>query len=426
MIVDISYHMELISIISPLNQAAITASFIEINFSIDKKQACEKLNIELEVIQGKLRLITKSIPTKVFKSIENFLLIKEMATDANIIIIEESDIISYIQGKTFLNFKEDKNNFLISNVQAYLGFQNLLKTYESESDDSFHFVDAYNKDLRKITFISLSDKGRLNITYDLKIPKIDSNKDYNKGFLRFSKCFDNENKSLAKFLKAATINTASSFSNEERMQLLFESLDTVVEKARINFEVYLNNLSIDQIKKDYDDVKSKYFNSLSDILSKLSQNILALPIAISSLLFSIEKVKDNPLFIAILLGTVIVTTIYVSLLLRIHFKDLLYIRKIFEMDYLTLIGNKFFIKYPKELNLFIEVRDRIIDKVNFLKIIIESYFWAMNLANIIIVGLLLNTLTVPLTGIVLLSFVELFILTLVRNYVLEETSTEEF
>jgi len=254
--------------------------------------------------------------------------------------------------------------------------------------------------------------------YELKAPLFDSSQDLNMQIDRFKDCFNDENKSLLKFLKSATIATASNFPAEQRLKMLIESLHEVVEKARINFEVYLNNLSIDKIKKDYDEVKSKYFDSLSDILSKLSNKIIGLPIGISATLFAVEKIKDSNFFLLLLLGATIVTSIYISLLLQMHFKDLNYISKIFHYDYNTLLENNFFFKYPDEKNLFEEIKKRITDRIKFLKTIIESYFWVMNVANIFICIFILVKLGVVNNGIIITIIGLLFTIIQFRNNLL--------
>lgn len=420
----ILYHRTLFDLIKGSTNPLIDASFIEIDNNPDAIQKAQELSIHIETIQNRLRLITNTIQTKIFESIDSFLTIKEITENSDFLIIDNENAISYFDKTTFVNF-EQKENYLISNQQAFLEFLLILKKHESETDDAFHFVDSYNKDLRKISFVSLSDKGRLNITYELKAPLFDPNRNLKKQLERFKACFDNENKSLLKFLKSATISTASNFPAEQRLKMLIESLDEVVEKARINFEVYLNNLSIDKIKKDYDEVKSKYFNSLSDILSKLSNKIIALPIGISATLFAVDKIKDSNFFLLFLLGAIIVTSIYISLLLRIHFKDLNYISKIFHYDYNTLLDNNFFSKYPDEKNLFEEIKKRITDRIKFLKTIIESYYWIMNVANIFISIFILGKLGVVENGLILTTIGLIFTIVLFRNYVLNNDEEQK-
>lgn len=421
---DLEFHRRLFELFQPLDEVVIETSFIEINFSDKAREECGLMSIETEQIQQRMRLITSSMKVKVFGAVDDFLKIREISQNSNFLIIDESMSISYFNGHTFINFELAADYFLITNLQSYFEFQKFLKIQENEIDDAFHFVDSYNKDFRKISFVSLTEKGRLTINYNLKAPIFDPSKDYRQGFRRFQSCFNEENKSLPKFLKSSTINLVSNFPNETRFQQFFESLNDIVDKARINFEVYLNNLSIDKIRKDYDEVKSKYFDSLSDILSKLSQKIIALPVGVAATLFAVEKIKGTDLFLIFLIGALVITSIFLSLLLRIHFRDLKYIKKIFHFDYTSLIENNFFTKYPEELHLFEEVKERVNDRIYFLKFIIESYFWIMNLANIIIVSFILSFLGVKFIPIVTISTLILIVLTLFRNYVLEVDGNE--
>jgi hypothetical protein len=422
---DIQYHKDLSSLIGGTHGVVFDTSFIELKSTPQLVENSKLLGIESEIIGDKVRLITSSIRTKVFGSIDSFLKIKEITSSSDFLIFDGNNVISYIDNSAYVNFTLDKNYFLIGNTQTYLQFQNFLKEQEKEVDGTFHFVDSYNKDLRKIIFVSLSEKGRLNISYNILCPLFDTSKDISSGFKRYQECFSEENGTLAKFLKSSTISIVSNFPAETRFRQFVENLNEIVDKARINFDVYLNELSIDKIKKDYDDVKSKYFNNLSEILSKLSQNILVLPIGIAGILFAIEKIKDSPAFLYLLIAAISITSIYISLLLRIHFRDLIYISKVFNYDFNTLIENNFFKKYPEESVLFDEIKTRIMDRVTFLKFIVESYFWVMNLSNVFILDLLLHYLKVKEMGIVFITIGILLIVTLARNFILSRSEYEE-
>jgi hypothetical protein len=419
----LEYHIKIYDIIKSCEEAWIDAAFIEIERTESAEKQAYELGIETEKIQDKLRLLTKSIKMKVFKSLDEFLYTKEIKDDSNFLIFDSENPISYFDCNTYENFKPSGSH-LVTNLKSYLDFLSLLKKHESETDDAFHFVDSYHKDSRRISFVSLSEHGRLNITYGLQAPNFDSSKDLRIGFEKFKSCFDNENKSLVKFLKSATISIASNFPSDVRLKTLFESLDDIVYKARVNFEVYLNNLSIDKIKKDYDEVKSKYFNSLNDILSNLSQKILALPIGIAAILFAIDRINDSDFFLIFILTAIIITSVYLSLLLRVHFKDLLYISRIFHYDYKTLLENNFFFKYPDEKQLFEEIKTRITERISFLKTIVESYYWIMNISNIIIVYIIFTKVEFIENGLVLIALSLLLSVALFRNYVLETEKSE--
>lgn len=421
---DINYHRDLVSILGTLNDVDVDPGYIEIDYSDDLLSKCHSLNIETEIIQTRLRLLSYSIQTKVFDSVETFLLTKEITNHSNFLIYNNSGIISYIDETTYYDFEPRQDYFLINNTRGFLEFQSFLKEQEKEVDGTFHFVDSYNMDIRKIIFISLAEKGRLNITYQLGSPHFNATQDLCGGLERYKACFSEENPSLTKFLKSTTIDVVSNFPIEFRFKQYFENLNLIVDKARINFEVYLNELSIDKIKKDYDDVKSKYFNGLSDILSKLSQNIIALPIGIAAVLFAVERIKNEASFLYLLIFAILVTSIYLSLLLKIHFKDIVYIQRIFNYDFELLIGNNFFKKYPEESILFFEIKDIINNRVKFIKLIIESYFWVMNFANLFIIGLSLSYLKIRNTGIVIFVITVLIMLSIVRNYIFDKLDSE--
>ena len=393
MMSEIEYQKAIYKILNSSETPIIKIDYLEVDFLPEIKSRAEELEIETEETQGRLRLFTKSIRTKIFDSIDSFLLAKEIKHYSNILICSEDKPISYIAGIAYESFVESQN-YLVKNQIAYLDFLELLKKNETEADDAFQFVDSYNRDSRKISFLGLADKGRLNITYDLKAPLFDSNKDLSINFEKFKFCFSDENKSLLKFLKSAVITLGSNFPKEQRIKLLFESLDEVVDKARINFEVYLNNLSIDKIRKDYDEFKTKYFTTLSDILSKLSHNIIALPIGISATLFAVDKIKDSNIFLIFLLVSIVITTFFMSLFLKAHFIDLMYVSKIFKYDYKTLLDNNFFIKYPNEKSFFEEIEKRVFDRISFLTVIIKSYYWILNISNLVIAYIIIDMLKV--------------------------------
>lgn len=421
---DVNYHLTLSKLIDPFPDAVVTSTYIEIANSPEKQAECAALDIEIEVVQNKLRLLSHTFKIKVFKSFDELLLASDINRLENIIIFDNGRTISYINGETYIDFVAVDKNYCVENVKCYRTFHAFLKNHETETEELFYFVDLHNRDLRKISFISLSDKGRLDISYGLECPRFDDSKDLRPGFEKFKACFDDNNKSLAKFLKAAVISVGSTYPAEDRMKLLFESLVAVVEKARINFEVYLNGLSVEQIKKDYDEIKSKYFNTLSDILAKMSQNIIGLPIAISAVLLSLDKVKENLVYALLLTCILLVTTAYLCILLRVYTKDLGYVKRIFDQDFLTLSGNKFFKKYPTELTLFEEVRKRVTEKISLLHIIIESYFWIINAANLVVVAILLDSINTSAMAIFWISLILILLIISLRNYILGEESTE--
>lgn len=418
---NISQHEEFYKIITSFRSYQIGASNIEVNKDSEKLEKIKNLGFSIENLHDNDIILLKN-NFKIFNSIESFLNYNKISNVDNILILDNNRQLSFIQNKTYINFKEKEDNHFFTNCISFLSFLKKLKELEDEIDSSFHFVDSYNRDSRKITFVSIAEKSRLTIIYENKLPFFDEKNDYNIGFKNFEKCFENENKNLARFLKTATINTVINYDSQKRLQLFFENLNSIVYKAKVNFEVYLNELSLDKIKKEYDDVKTKYFNNLSDVLSKLTTSILALPIAIATLLFSIEKVKEIQEYLYILIAVILVTSFFISSLLRINFKDLIFTNKLLDKDYNTLIENNFFTKFEEEKETFNEVKDRIIERICYLKLIIESYFWVMNISNIVIIGIILKHLNLTTVQIIIPALLLLLGVGLFRNYIFEKES----
>ena len=417
---EIQFHQNLYNLIKSEENVSIDSQYIEFDASSSLNSKLENFNVKTEPIgSSKLRVLRDSFDTQIFSSIDDFCTLNQIDSQAEILILEEPAI-SLIDNITYINFEQSEDDYIFTNSMAYLEFQDFLKRQELLLDDSFHFVDSYNWELRKITFVSLSDKGRLTINYEQGIPLFGRKYDYSADLENFKDCFKDENKTLPKFLKSSLINTASTYSSDTRFQDLFKNLRTIVYKAKQNFEVYLNNLSIDKIKNDYDELKSKYFKNLSDILAKLTNKILALPFGISATLLAVEKLQNIPFFITFLLFAIIFTTVYLSILLKVHYDDTNYVEKIFLNDYTTLMENNFFNKYPEEKELFDEIRNRITKRVDLLKILADAYYWILNITNVIIIGYILNIMNFTEFFIFIVLNAMLITVTVVRNYVIQK------
>jgi len=385
----------------------------------------KQLDISYEKIHKKYLSINKTeFPFLIFTSISDFLKLSNFQKQLNelMVIIKDKKPISFINGETFVNFIENETNF-INNVFAYWEFIDFLKTKDTNDDNSFHFIDYFNQDYRKIVLSNLTDKGRIIIKYTNIIPTFDEKINYKNKLNEFINCFNENNNHLPKFLKNSLIEYSSRYSDEDRMENIFNNLNQIVLTAKINFEVYLNNLSIDSIKKDYDEFKSKYFEELSDILSNMTNKIIGLPIGISATLFAVSKIENNPIFLILILLTLIVTLFYISLLLKINFKDVIYISQIYKKDFDSLQNNNFFKKFPDEIKDFEIVKDRITSRIKHLKLIVESYFWVLGISNIILIGFIFNKLSLKIEYIFFISLIEIFVLILVRNNILNKDSS---
>ncbi|MBS7231661.1 hypothetical protein KHA90_11555 [Flavobacterium psychroterrae] len=345
----------------------------------------------------------------------------EIDKNGDVLILNiENEPLSYLDKKTYVNFIENNENHFFNNAIGYNSFIQFIKDQDVDSEEAFHFVDYVNSDNRKIVFTSANEKGRIIIKYYNEIHHFDVKINYSKSFEKFENCFKEDNQHLPKFLKNSIIDFSAKYESENRIFKLFENLNDIINAAKVNFEIYLNNLSIDKIRKDYEEYKSKYFKELSEILSNLTQKIIGFPIIIATTLFAIEKVKENFNFLILIIFIIVITNVYLVLLLKMNFKDLTYIKLICEKDYLTLKDNNFFIKQPKELEIFSVIYQRITDRIKYLRMISEAYYWILCISNTIIIVLILNYLGIDLEIVGFITLAILFIMAIFRNKILND------
>lgn len=390
---------------------------LKCDYSRDFEEFLKLSQIDHENLRNEEIFIEKrNLPFEVYKEISGYLKFNAVKKVNDCLIISHNGSpISFIDSHPYIDFEKQEEFYLFSNSKSFVEFIEFFKTRQSEDEDGFHFVDYVNDISRRIVLTSLAEKSRLIIKYYKEVPLFDTSFDYSINEENFADCFSSENVNLPKFLKSTLIKWGSRYSKDTRAQKIFEELNNIVNEAKINFEVYINNLSIEKISKDYDEYKSKYFQEVSEILKKITNQIIGFPIVIASTLFAIEKVKTNEVFLYILIIAVFVATVYLILLLNMSMKDLHYIKHLSEKDYKAVKDNNFFIKYPNELKTFDKIQGRIKKRIENLITICDTYFWSLSLSNTAIIWWILDYLDFNNFVLFIVPIVIIFLLVLSRN-----------
>lgn len=398
--------------------------YIKFVYNDDLRSFLQDSNIEFEQIRDQeIHIKYQDIGFTVFKSADQYLTINNVRKNLDILIVDfQNKSLSHIEGQCYLDFEARNDFYFFSNAKNFIEFIDFLKSKEQETEDAFHFIDYANDINKKIVLTSITEKSRIILKYYKSLPETPNNKDFSKGLMLFKNCFIADNFNLPKFLKSSLIKFASRYDFDDRVNLVFQNLVNIVDDAKMNFEIYINNLSIDSIRKDYDDYKSKYFSEVSDVLRKLSQQIIGFPIVIASTLFAIEKIKTSEMLLCVLVVVILVTTLYLILLLRMNFRDLKYVEQLSDKDYKSIKDNNFFIKFPDEFNIFKQIKKRIATRIKNLIIVCESYFWILSLSNTALICLMLIYLKIPIEGVILISLGILLIMVLARNKIWDEKS----
>jgi hypothetical protein len=342
----------------------------------------------------------------------------------NIGILNTDMGISYFydtdKNETYIDFNVNKNNYFFENIKGLKSFFRSLEDKSKDTGEVFQFVDYFSKDFGKIIFIGSKDFSRITIKYEMSEIKLDDKTDYKKIFNDFEDCFSPQSKHLPKFLKNSIISFIKNETEKDRIQALINKLPEILRTAELNFEVYLNELSIEKLKKDYDEYKEKYFSDLASILGKITNKILALPIGISALLFAVSKVENHTFGLLIIAASILVSMYYISSVIGFDRSDIIFLRNTLNKNYENLKESSFFGKFPDELVEFDIIKKRVDKRINNLLDLTNSFFWILNLANSIILGYVISFWTDSIFLIIISCFIILGILVFLREYFLNE------
>jgi len=285
----------------------------------------------------------------------------------------DSKFYSIHDKKVLLN-KVESSSYFFQNTIAYSEFLNFLQEKSNGSVNEFHFVDHFDKTSNKILLTSSTEPGKLVVPIGSSVPVIDDKINFEKVFNRLKDSFSDNNKHLPSFIKNEIYNQISKIQEDKRLGFLVNNFQLIMEKSELNFQVFLHDLSIDKLKADYIDYKNKYFEALSNISSKLTNQILAFPLTVAASCYAIVKIETYFFPLILVLLAIFCASIFTSFILVYYKKDVKYLQKTFEKDFLTLSSSPFFHKYPNELSDFNFVKNGVNDKLGFLKIIINSYY----------------------------------------------------
>lgn len=301
--------------------------------------------------------------------------------------------------QTYLNFVSAPKNYFFQNVLYYFMLLSFLKEQEHQEDHHFYFVDHFNSDNRKIILTSLKKEGKLTIGYPSEVPDFDSQISIKSKIERFISCFNE--KQLPKFLKAELFNILPSFRQEERLKAFIQNLDLIIEKAEQNFEIYLSELTLDNFKSQYLEFRLKYFSQFRDILSKITNQILAFPLSITASAFATYKVIDSVVLCSLIVAAFIAFSIYSLFMMNAQKEDVNEIIRLFNADYANFSKSSFFEKYPDELVSFRETYDYVSKRSVFLIRCIKIYSAILIFVNsLFVVFILFQVFTIKISIII--------------------------
>ena len=296
------------------------------------------------------------------------------------VAILNPDSKSKFYNKTDNIFYEDlveKKSFYFENVITYKDFISFFIIKSNEQNNKFQFVDNFDTNSRKLFFTSSKEPGKLVLSYPSELPNFDDEIDYSVLLDNLKKAFDPINKYLPLFIKNEIFKYFDDKNDLNGFITLFKCLNEILSLADKNYQIYLHDLSLDKIKTDYKEYKQKFFASQNDILSKISTQVLALPISIAASAFSLFNLKGE-LFptIIVIFGLVSYIT-YVTFIVRIYYSDINNLNILAQRDFQILKTHPFFNENKDELNYFEEIKNNLFDRLKSLKMGLNIFTFIM-------------------------------------------------
>ncbi|TYP92037.1 hypothetical protein LX73_2283 [Fodinibius salinus] len=214
---------------------------------------------------------------------------------------------------------------------AYYFFNNYF-SYEKVKtilDDS-RIVD--HKDGSTGQFILLSSKqGKFRLGYNNVTPNFNVNEDLSDKPQKLKDVLENGN-DYFRFLKEVMISRLGTEDKPDRAYNFFVELDSFIEEANRNYEVFLNKFDFAKLRDELRQEKEKYLSSVQELISKLFNKVVSVPISISAAAFALYRVKENSVLSILVVVGYVAYAIFTSYLLKIAWDDTQEIESDFEDD----------------------------------------------------------------------------------------------
>ncbi|GGF42527.1 hypothetical protein [Echinicola rosea] len=330
-----------------------------------------------EYSNGVYLLDKNSLPFTVFFSFEEFNLKlsgKTFQNDFYLLHEEQQKLVCSYEKETeklAISTDQIKENDIVA-TKKY--FESLNCFFDLNSID-IGIVDYIDKSKRELVLISPSYNKPFKIKYQDKgivlkdVPVDITSFDFD----RIREVFDEKNKNYKTFFKKSLLDTINKYEIRN-FEDIFKRIPAILTEANLNFEVYLNELSISKIKEEYDEYKKKYFEEQSTILGRLTGQVLAIPISLAGVAFAIYRLEGNFSAILIVNLALVVFGGFLTSFLSIYFSDLIRVQKIVNKDFEALSQNDFFKNHGDEILHFEETKSWITNRSRQIQIRLKSFY----------------------------------------------------
>lgn len=307
---------------------------------------------------------------------------------------------------TLINNQQKEDVLIINNSYYYLLVRDFIK--EKERDN---FCDYFNPIKREIIFTS-PKYGKLTVGYNQAILEFEI--DIKQRCQKFIDSF--EKKDFQNFIKNELFSYLDKYQKNDRYYQFLILLEQILDSAERNYDIYLGEFSYEDLKNKFDEKKEQYYDSIRNIIVKLTNSVLGLPLSLSAASFAAYKAMDStPTFVMIVFAFFIYS-IYQVYLIRYLKYDLELSEQKIRQDLTKIFSNPFFTKHKVEYADVKKNEKELIKRIRFGFMALMIFFSLLLLINIAFIVVMLNLmkygyptiLAVSLTTLILSIFVMLY------------------
>ncbi len=342
----------------------------------------QDIDIESEMINPNfIRININQFNFNCFSSLDSFLnhvKLEHFSKDIAILDFKcnEYTYFNITSKNIFINGEIKENFLLFDNTKSYLEFLNFIKKQEDTG-----FIDYFNSLKREIIITSPSKEGKLIIGYTSSVPKFDTSFNIGKKINKFYETFNT--KELPKFIKNEIFPFLITENPENRLEVLINKLDIIIDSAERNFDLYLTGFSFDDLKNGYFSKRENFLEQIRNVLNKVSVQVIALPLSISAVVFASYSVNNSIFTLLLILSSFSVFTFYFFYLLNFYSQDLSDLKNIVNAEFKNIKDSEFFKKHPDDLNRIDNDKIMIDKKIKRLKNSISFLFFLVVSFNLL-------------------------------------------
>jgi len=218
--------------------------------------------------------------------------------------------------------------YLISNAVAYLALLPKLKT---------DVADYFNPTDKELVLYS-PQKGIKKIFVPAGIPNLDPTKVLEPGMTALGELVEaRSGKDFVKCFKDILAGYVPTEKAKELEQIIGE-LPALTAAAENNLQVYYKGFSFEKLRNDLLKEKDKYFSSLRDILGKVMNQIVGLPVSLAASVYTSYKADNNVVLILVLVAY-LAYAVFTHYLQSLVIQDLNEVASDFSSDFDTIAVN---------------------------------------------------------------------------------------